>query len=126
MNCWNGIGRLTKDVELRYGGAENTPFANFTVALSRSFKKEGQPEADFIPVVAIGKNAEFCSKYFSKGQQVGVTGRIQTRTWEDTEGNKRYATEVVADKVYFADSKKESNDTASDFNVNQEDDNLLF
>lgn len=100
------MGRLTKEPELRYTSANNTAVCTFTLAVNRRFKQEGQPDADFITIVAWGKTAEFCGKYFEKGRQVAVTGRMQTRTWDDTEGKKHYVTEVVADEVYFADSKK--------------------
>lgn len=96
------IGRLTKDPEMRYTTNSNTAVCNFTLAVNRRFK---QDEADFIPVVAWGKTAEFCDKYFGKGRQVAVVGRIEISGWNDNEGKKRYKTEVVADEVYFADSK---------------------
>ncbi len=108
MNSVCLVGRLTKDPELRYT-QNNTAVAGFTLAVNRRFKQDGQPDADFIPVVAWQKTAEFCNKYFVKGQQVWVTGRIQTRNWEDDEGKKHYVTEVVADGVGFADSKKDGN-----------------
>ena len=101
------IGRLTKDVETRYTATTNTCMANFTLAINRRFKKEGQPEADFINIVTIAKTAEFASKYFKKGMQVGIIGRIQTRTWDDDQGAKHYVTEVIAEQVFFADSKKD-------------------
>ena len=101
--------RLTKDPEIRNTQTNNTMVANFSLAVNRRFVKEGEErQADFINIVAWGKTAEFCSKYFRKGQQVGVIGRIQTRTWDDDQGMKHYATEVVAEEVYFADSKKEN------------------
>ena len=103
------LGRLSKDVEVRYTQTNNTMVASFTLAVNRRFKQEGQPEADFINIVAWSKLAEFCSKYFKKGQQVSIVGRIQTRTWDDEQGQKRYVTEVVAEEAYFADSKKEEN-----------------
>lgn len=109
MNCVNLMGRLTRDTELRY--AQNgTCIANFTLAVNRTFKKEGQPDADFINIVAFGKTAEFVGNYFKKGMQVAVTGKIQTRNYDDKEGKKVYVTEVVADQCYFADSKRENND----------------
>ena len=101
------IGRLTKDPEMRYTTNSNTAVCNFTLAVNRRFK---QDEADFIPVVAWGKTAEFCEKYFNKGRQVAVVGRIEISSWEDSEGKKRYKTEVVADEVYFADSKPQEQD----------------
>lgn len=106
------MGRLTKDPEIK--NTQNSSVTNFSLAVNRRFVKEGEErQADFINIVAWGKTAEFCSKYFRKGQQVGVIGRIQTRTWDDDQGIKHYATEVVAEEVYFADSKKD-NDTQGD------------
>ena len=103
------IGRLTKDPEVRYTQSNNTLVATFNIAVNRRFAKEGEEkQADFITIVAWAKTGEFCSNYFKKGQQVGICGRIQTRTWEDEQGQKHYATEVVAEEVCFADSKKEN------------------
>ncbi len=99
------MGRLTKDVEVRYTQTNNTMVASFTLAVNRRFSKE--KEADFINIVAWSKLGEFCSKYFKKGQQVVVVGRLQTRTYEKEDGTKAYITEVVAEESYFADSKKE-------------------
>lgn len=100
------MGRLTKDPDLRYTSGNNTAVASFTIAVNRRSAKEGQPQADFINIVAWSKTAEFCGKYFAKGMQVAVVGRLQTRTWDDNEGKRHYVTEVVADETYFADSKK--------------------
>lgn len=101
------MGRLTKDPELRYT-PNNIPVCTFTLAIDRQFKKQGEEaQTDFIPIVAWRSTAEFCSKYFTKGLRVAVAGRIQTRTWDDAEGKRHYATEVVADEVHFADGKKE-------------------
>lgn len=108
MNCVNLIGRLTKDPDIKYTQTNNTVIANFTLAVNRRFTKEGQPTADFINILAWGKTGEFCSKYFQKGMQVAIQGRIQTRNWEDDQGQKHYATEVIAEQCFFADSKKES------------------
>lgn len=108
MNCVNLIGRLTKDPDIKYTQTNNTAIANFTLAVNRRFTKEGQPTADFINILAWGKTGEFCSKYFQKGMQVAIQGRIQTRNWEDDQGQKHYATEVIAEQCFFADSKKES------------------
>lgn len=107
MNKVELLGRLTKDPEIRYTQTNNTMVASFTLAVNRRFAKEGEQQADFINCVAWKGTAEFVSKYFKKGQQVAVAGRIQTRNWEDDNGQKRYATEVVAEEVYFADSKKD-------------------
>ena len=106
------MGRLTKDPDLRYTSGNNTAVASFTIAVNRRSAKEGQPQADFINIVAWSKTAEFCGKYFTKGLQVAVVGRLQTRTWDDNEGKRHYVTEVVADETYFADSKK-GGDTGS-------------
>ena len=104
MNNTVLMGRLTKDTETRTTQS-NTMVTNFTLAISRRVKQGEETQTDFINIVTFGKTAEFCSKYFKKGMQVALTGRIQTRTWEH-EGTKRYATEVIAEQVYFADSKK--------------------
>ena len=102
------MGRLTRDPEVRYTQTNNTLVASFSLAVNRRFVRQGEErQADFINIVAWGKQGEFCSKYFKKGQQVGVIGRIQTRNWEDDKGQKRYVTEVIAEEVYFADSKRE-------------------
>jgi len=122
------IGRLTKDVEVRYT-QNNTMVASFTLAVNRRFAKEGEQQADFINIVAWSKTAEFCSKYFTKGQQIGLVGRIQTRNWEDEKGQKHYVTEVVAEEVYFAGDKKEQqqNETYEDpFIPSANDDELPF
>jgi single-strand DNA-binding protein len=97
------MGRITKDVELRQT-QNGTPVASFTVAINRRFNKE---ETDYINCVAWKQQAEFVSKYFGKGRMIAVVGSIQTRSWENAEGEKRYATEVVADEVYFTGEKKE-------------------
>lgn len=108
------MGRLTKEPEMR-ATQSNTAVCSFSLAVNRRFKQEGQPDADFINVTAWAKTAEFVSKYFTKGQQVAVIGRIQTRNYDDKDGKKIYVTEVVAEEVYFADSKKEqSNVTTSE------------
>lgn len=106
------MGRLTRDPETRYTQTSNTQVTSFTLAVNRRFAKEGQPNADFINIIAWSKTAEFVSKYFKKGQQVGVIGRIQTRNYDDEQGQKHYVTEVVAEEVYFADTKKEESTSA--------------
>ena len=101
------MGRLCDNPEVRHTQTNNTMISKFTLAVNRRFKSEGQPEADFINIVAWNKTAEFVNNYFKKGQQVGIIGRIQTRNWDDEQGQKHYATEVIAEETYFADSKKE-------------------
>ena len=108
------MGRLTRDPEVRYTQTNNNLVASFSLAVNRRFAKAGEErQADFINVVAWSKTGEFCSKYFKKGQQVGVIGRIQTRTWEDENNQKRYVTEVIAEEAYFADSKRDAEGGAS-------------
>lgn len=102
------MGRLTKDPEVRYINNNNTAVCNFTLAVGRKFQKE----TDFIPIVAWNKLAEFCGKYFTKGMRVAIVGSIQTRIWDDNKGNKHYATEVLANEAYFADSKKDYSNTS--------------
>lgn len=97
------MGRLTKDPELRRTNS-GTAVASFTVAVDRDF---GDKETDFIECVAWKNTAEFVSKYFSKGRMAVVSGRLQIRGWTDKDGNKRRTAEVVADNVYFGDSKKD-------------------
>lgn len=124
------MGRLTKDVEVRYTQTNNIMVASFSLAVNRRFAKEGEQQADFINIVAWNKTAEFVSKYFKKGQQVAVVGRIQTRNYEDDKGIKHYITEVIAEEVYFADSKKEgtieTTQTQNEFAPIQDDDILPF
>ena len=105
------MGRFTKDPELRRTGS-GTAVTSFSLACDRDFKSQsGDKETDFIEVVAWKNTAEFVSKYFSKGRMAVVEGRLQIRDWTDKAGNKRVTAEVVADNVYFADSKRsESND----------------
>ena len=110
------MGRLTRDPEVRYTQTNNTLVASFSLAVNRRFAKQGEErQADFINVVAWSKTGEFCSKYFKKGQQVGVIGRIQTRNWDDEQGQKHYVTEVVAEEAYFADSKRDGEIPSGDF-----------
>lgn len=99
------LGRLTRSPETRYTQNEMC-VCRFTLAVNRRFKKEGQPDADFVSIVAFGKTGEFCKKYFSKGQQITVTGRIHTDNYEK-DGNKVYTMDVVAEEVGFAEGKKD-------------------
>lgn len=119
------LGRLTKDPEVRYTQSSNTQVTSFTLAVNRRFVKQGEErQADFINCVAWNKTAEFVSKYFKKGQQIGVIGRIQTRNYDDDKGIKHYVTEVIAEEVYFAGDKKEEiqNNTADDFEITDSSD----
>lgn len=103
------MGRLTRSPEVRYSqGAEPVAVARYTLAVNRRFKRKDEPEADFIPCVALGKSGEFAEKHFRKGQLVGVIGRLQVRSWEDKEGKKHWTTEVIIEEQHFAESKKDS------------------
>ncbi len=108
LNCAAIMGRLTADPELKKT-ATGTSVISFTVAVDRNFVKQGEErQADFIDVVAWRQTAEFVSKYFHRGSMIAVNGSIQTRNWEDKNGNKRKSTEVVADNVSFCGSRAES------------------
>lgn len=109
INSATIVGRLIKDVDLRYSQSGKA-ISNFTVASNRPFKNaDGNREADFINVVQFGKGAELTAQYMRKGSQIGVTGRIQTRNYENNEGRRIYVTEVVADQVAFLETKKSNN-----------------
>ena len=102
------IGRLTRDPELRYTG-NNIPSATFSIAVNRNFTNQsGEREADFINIVVWRKQAENCKNYLTKGSQVAIEGRIQTRNYDGQDGKKVYVTEVVADNVEFLGSKNSS------------------
>ena len=102
------MGRLTRDPEIRRT-ASGTAVANFSVAVDRDFpSQDGSRETDFIDCVAWKHTADFVGKYFSKGKQIVVKGRLQIRSWTDKDGNKRRTAEIVADSVYFAGAKTES------------------
>ncbi len=137
------LGRLTKDPEVRYTQNNNTLVASFTLAVNRRFVAQGQErQADFFNIVAWSKLGEFCSKYFKKGQQVSIVGRLQNRSWDDDQGTRHYITEVIAEEAYFADSKREGNggdssnsfentfgtniSESTEFQVNSSDDDLPF
>lgn len=103
------MGRLTRDPELRHTQT-GTPVASFSLAVDRDFKDRttGEKTTDFIDIVAWRQTAEFVSRYFTKGRLAVVEGRLQLRDWTDKDGNKRRAAEVVADNVYFGDSKRDA------------------
>ena len=107
MNKVIEIGRLTKDPDIRYSqGANTTCVARYTLAVDRKFKQEGQPNADFINCIAFGKLAEFAEKYLHKGVKIAVTGRIQTGSYTNKDGQKVYTTDVVVEEQEFCESKK--------------------
>ena len=103
------MGRLTRDPELRRTGS-GIPVASFSLAVDRDFgsnRETGEKETDFIDIVAWRSTAEFVSRYFTKGRMAVVSGRLQIRAWTDKDGNKRRSAEVVADNIYFGDSKRD-------------------
>ena len=100
------MGRICNEIELRRTNS-GTAVSSFTLAVDRDFSKE--KETDFIDIVCWSKTAEFVHKYFGKGRMAVVSGRLQIRSWTDKDGNKRKTAEVIAENVYFGDSKKESN-----------------
>ena len=139
MNLVTLVGRLARDMELR---STNTGKAvgNFSVAVDRRFKKDGQPTADFFNVVAWGKQAELIDQYLSKGDRIALSGRLQTREYQAKDGSNRYITEVVLESFDFINNKKEEqgqqvykkvkNDTMldldDDFTLMVDDDDIPF
>lgn len=135
MNKVTLLGRLTADPETRYTQTTNIQVTTFTLAVNRRFAKpEDEKKADFIYITAWNKTAEFCSKYFRKGQQVAIVGRLEQHEWENTEGKKQSKTQVIAEEVYFADSKTSNKvdanilgssipiNTNNDLEINEDDD----
>ena len=109
------LGRLTKEPEIRFSQLNSTMIVNFTLAVNRKYVKQGEErQTDFINILTFSKLADFAQKYLKKGLQICISGRIQTRSWEDNEGHNHYTTEIVAEEIYFADSLKKS------------DENILF
>lgn len=120
------MGRLVRDAEIKYGqGEQPVAVARYTLAVDRKYKKTGEAEADFLNCVAFGKNAEFAKNYLKKGLLVCICGRIQTRSYFDTTGQKKWTTEVIVDEQNFAESKKsfEARNTTPEIT---EDDDLPF
>lgn len=107
MNIITVIGRWTKDPEIRYTPGNNTAVANCSIAVTNTFRKgnDGKPTADFFNVTIWGKQAESVEKYTKKGSQVGISGRLETGSYEAKDGTKRYTTTIVANQVQFLDSK---------------------
>lgn len=103
------MGRLTRDPEVRYSqSATPVAVARYSLAVRRQYKREGDPDVDFVNIVSFGKAGEFAEKYFQKGQMVAVVGRLQVRTWDDQQGVKRTTTEVIAEEQHFAESKRDN------------------
>lgn len=106
------LGRLTKNPDIRYSQTNNMMVASFSLAVNRKYVKQGEErQTDFINIVTYSKLAEFVQKYLKVGLQICICGRMQTRTWEDKNGQKRYATEVIAEDIDFADSPKKTDES---------------
>ncbi len=109
MNKVELVGRLTRDPEVRYSQNENnTAVARFSVAVNRRYVKDSEQTADFISCVAFGKTAEFIERYFRKGNAIGLTGRIQTGSYTNKDGNKVYTTDVLTEEVEFVEKKQDA------------------
>ena len=110
------MGRLTRDPEIRYSqGERSTAVARYSLAVNRTFKRDGDPDADFINCVAFGRQAEFAEKYFHKGIRIVITGRIQTGSYTNKDGVRVYTTEVIVEDQEFAESRAESEANRSSF-----------
>ena len=108
------MGRLTRDPEVRYSqGSEPMAIARYGIAVNRRYKREGEPDADFINCVAFGRNAEFAEKYFRKGLKIVICGRIQTGSYTDRDGKKIYTTDIVIEEQDFAESKSSQENNAA-------------
>ncbi len=114
MNRVMLIGRLTRDPELHYSAGEDSiAVARYSLAVQRRYRREGEPEADFVPCITFQKSAEFAEKYFRKGLRVAIAGRLQTRSYTNKEGNKVSVTEVIVEEQEFADGKSSSASAAA-------------
>lgn len=120
LNQINIAGRLCADPELRRTGS-NIAVASFRLAVDRDFESDGKRETDFISCVAWRKTAEFVSNYFTKGKMAIVSGSLRIRSYTDKDGNKRTAAEVIADRIYFGDSKKDASDQGAPHGAQQPD-----
>ena len=110
------VGRLTRDPEVRYSqGDSATAVARYTLAVDRRFRRDGEPTADFIPCVIFGRSAEFAEKYFHQGMRVSISGRIQTGSYTNKDGQKVYTTDVVVEEQEFAESKATSDANVGSF-----------
>lgn len=128
MNKTILLGRLTKVPEIRFSQANNNKVALLTLAVNRSYVKPGEErQADFINIVTYAKLADFVEKYLEVGTQILICGKIQTRNYEDKNGQRRYVTEVIAEEIYFADSPKKIKDNKPEEveNIKLSDDIIL-
>lgn len=115
-------GRLTRDPDTRYSqSTDPIAITRISVAVNRRFKKDGEPDADFINCISFGKTAEFISKYFQKGKMIGIVGNIRSNSWTDQSGQKRYSTDVYIEEVEFLESKAASESNANNFDYSSSD-----
>ena len=112
MNNWIGMGRLTRDPSVKTTQAGQT-FCNFSIAVRRSMKKDGQPDADFVDCVAFGKTAEFVGKYFKKGNRILVRGRLQNDKYTNKEGNQVSSSKIAVEEVDFVESRASAEQTTT-------------
>ncbi|CAM2999465.1 single-stranded DNA-binding protein [Hathewaya histolytica] len=125
MNKVTLVGRLTRDPELKFTPGAGTAVTTFTLAVNRRFKREGQPDADFIRVVVWGKQAEATASYMRKGNLMGLSGRIETRSYDGNDGTKRYVTEAVAEEIEFLTSKRENGQATENLAHSSEIDGVM-
>lgn len=110
------LGRMTRDPEVRYTqSAEPMAIARFSLAIDRAFKRDGEPDVDFINCVCFGRRGENIGKFFKKGNRIAVSGRLQVSNWEDNNGQKRTNTDVVVEDFDFCESKSDSNNSAQSY-----------
>ena len=106
------MGNIGKDIDIKY--SNEMPIARFSLAVKRKFAREGEQDTDWFNIVCFNKLAQFCEKYLHKGSRIIVIGRITTGSYTDKDGNKRYTTDIIADEIEFAQSKKEDQETQQD------------
>lgn len=117
MNNVSLVGRLVRDPEVRYGQNESVSAAKFSLAVERKWKRDGEPTVDFINCTVFGKSAEFTEKYFRKGMRVAITGRIQTGSYKNKDGQTVFTTEIIVESQEIAQSKSESNESSTASNA---------
>lgn len=116
MNNVSLVGRLVRDPEVRYGQNESVSVAKFSLAVERKWKRDGEPTVDFINCTVFGKSAEFTEKYFRKGMRVAITGRIQTGSYKNKDGQTVFTTEIIVESQEIAQSKSENNESSAHSN----------
>lgn len=117
MNNVSLVGRLVRDPEVRYGQNESVSVAKFSLAVERKWKRDGEPTVDFINCTVFGKSAEFTEKYFRKGMRVAITGRIQTGSYKNKDGQTVFTTEIIVESQEIAQSKSDSNESSTHSNA---------